>query len=42
MKGSEAMSAFERFLVDHPDMADRPYGDALAASLSREFPCSAL
>jgi hypothetical protein len=42
LKGGEAMSAFERFLADHPDMAERPYGDALASSLSQEFPCSAL
>jgi hypothetical protein len=39
VKGGEAMSAFERFLADHPEMAERPYGDAMAASLSREFPC---
>jgi Rap1a immunity proteins len=38
-KGSEALSTLERFLADHPDMADRPYGEALAASLIQEFPC---
>ena len=39
-KGSDALSNLERFLADHPDLAERPYGEALAASLSREFPCS--
>ena len=42
VKAREAMSAFERFLADHPDMAERPYGEALAASLTQEFPCSTL
>jgi hypothetical protein len=41
LKGGEAMSAFERFLADHPQMAERPYGDAMAATLSRAFPCQA-
>jgi hypothetical protein len=41
-KGSEALSNFERFIADHPDLAERPYGEALAASLIQEFPCSAL
>ena len=41
-KGSEALSALERFLADDPDMAERPYGEALAASLAQEFPCSTL
>ncbi len=41
-KGSDALSTLERFLADHPDMAEKPYGEALAASLAREFPCSAL
>jgi hypothetical protein len=36
------MIAFERFLADHLDMAERPYGDAMAASLSRAFPCQPL
>ena len=33
------MSALERFLEDNPNMAEKPYGDAMAASLSRAFPC---
>ena len=39
LKGEQVMSAFEQFLTDHPDMAERPYGDGLAASLSLAFPC---
>jgi hypothetical protein len=38
-EGHQIMSAFEQFLKDNPDMADRPYGDAMAATLSRAFPC---
>ena len=41
LKGHEVMIAFEQFLGDNPDMAEKPYGDAMAASLSREFPCQA-
>jgi hypothetical protein len=40
LKGGEAMSAFERFLAGHPDVAERPYGDTLASSLSQELPAS--
>ena len=32
------MSTFEHFLVNNPDMAEKPYG-AMAASLGRTFPC---
>jgi hypothetical protein len=39
LRGYEIMSLLERFLGDNPDMAGRPYGDAMAASLSRAFPC---
>jgi hypothetical protein len=42
LKGQQIMSAFEQFLADNPDMAERPYGDAMAASLIRAFPCQAL
>ena len=34
------MIAFEQFLQDNPDKADKPYGSALAASLTQEFPCA--
>ncbi len=33
------MIAFEKFLEENPDMAEKPYGDAMAASLSRAYPC---
>ena len=33
------MIAFDKFLEANPDMSERPYGDAMAASLSRAFPC---
>jgi hypothetical protein len=31
------MSAFEQFLNDNPDVAEKAYGDAMAVSLSRTF-----
>ena len=40
VKGGEIMSAFERFLRDHPQMAGEPYGAAMAATLGRAFPCA--
>jgi hypothetical protein len=33
------MGAVERFIADSPDMADKPYGVAMADSLLRAFPC---
>ena len=41
LKGREIMISFEQFLKDNPDMADKPYGDAMAKTLSRAFPCQA-
>ena len=41
LKGGQAMTALDQFLVSNPDMAEKPYGDAMAASLSRAFPCQA-
>ena len=41
LKGHEIMISFEQFLKDNPDMADKPYGDAMASTLSRTFPCQA-
>ena len=38
-KGRQVMIAFEKFLEENPDMAEKPYGAAMAASLSRAFPC---
>jgi hypothetical protein len=40
LKGGEIMAAFEGFLGNHPQMAGSPYGAAMAATLSRAFPCS--
>jgi Rap1a immunity proteins len=39
LKGREIMSAFAGFVGDHPQMASEPYGTAMAATLSRAFPC---
>jgi hypothetical protein len=39
LKGQEVMTDFEKFLQDHPDTAEKPYGNAMAGSLSRAFPC---
>jgi hypothetical protein len=40
VKGREIMSAFQRFLRDHPQMAGEPYGAAMAATLGWAFPCA--
>jgi hypothetical protein len=39
LKGGQVMTALDQFLVSNPDMAEKSYGDAMAASLSRGFPC---
>jgi Rap1a immunity proteins len=38
-KGGQVMAALDQFLVSNPDMAEKSYGDAMAASLSQAFPC---
>ena len=38
--GKQIMSVLDRFVADNPDLADQPYGVAMAASLSRAFPCA--
>ena len=38
--GKQIMSALEQFVADNPDLADQLYGVAMAASLSRAFPCA--
>ena len=38
-KGGQVMTALQKFLEEHPDMAERPYDDAMAASLSLAYPC---
>jgi hypothetical protein len=35
------MTTLDQFLVSNPNMAEKTYGDAMAASLSRAFPCQA-
>jgi hypothetical protein len=39
LKGGQVMTALEQFVVSHPDLAEKPYGDAMAVSLSQTFPC---
>ena len=41
LKGAQIMSAFEEFLKDNPNMADQPYGAAIAGTLIKSFPCGA-
>ena len=41
LKGGQVMTALDQFLASNPDMAEKSYGDAMAASLSRAFPCQA-
>ena len=38
-KGGQVLTALEQFLGDHPDLAERSYGGAMAAALSRAYPC---
>jgi hypothetical protein len=40
LKGRQIMSAFEEFLRENPGMADKPYGAAMAGTLSKAFPCT--
>ncbi len=40
LTGHQVMSVLESFIADNPDAADKPYGFALSASLSRAFPCA--
>ena len=39
LKGDEVMTALDQFLASNPDFAEKTYGDAMAMSLSRAFPC---
>ena len=38
LKGDQVMTALDQFLASNPDTAEKSYGDAMAASLSRAFP----
>ena len=40
LTGNQLMSILERFVADNPDAADKTYGFALPASLTRAFPCA--
>ena len=40
LTGNQLMTVLDTFVADHPEAADRTYGFALSASLSRAFPCS--
>jgi hypothetical protein len=44
LKGHDIMSACEQYSTyrTNPDVAERAYEDAMAASLSRAFPCRAI
>ena len=35
------MGAFEAFVRDNPALAERPYGEAMARTLQKAFPCNA-
>jgi hypothetical protein len=35
------MTTLDQFLASNPDLVEKSYGDAMAASLSRAFPCPA-
>jgi hypothetical protein len=41
LKGGEVMTALDQFLAGNPNFAEKTYGDAMAMSLSRAFPCQA-
>jgi hypothetical protein len=42
LEGKQIMSALERFVDHNPDLADEPYGVAMAASLRDTFPCRSM
>ena len=39
LKGGQVMTTLDQFVVSNPDIAEKSYGDAMATSLSRAFPC---
>jgi hypothetical protein len=41
LKGGRVMTALDQFLASKPNFAEKTYGDAMAISLSRAFPCQA-
>jgi hypothetical protein len=38
-KGGQVMTTLDEFLASNPDLAEKSYGDAMAMSLTRAFPC---
>ena len=40
LNGGQIMSVLERFVADNPTSAEKTYGFALSASLTRAFPCA--
>jgi Rap1a immunity proteins len=38
-KGGQAMATLDHFLASNPEMAEKSYGEAMAASLRQAFPC---
>jgi Rap1a immunity proteins len=40
LKGGQVMTTLDQFLARNPDQAEKPYGEAMATSLSQAFPCS--
>src|ERR1700722_15272931 len=41
LKGPQIMGAFDAFVRDNPALAERPYGETMAATLRKAFPCNA-
>jgi hypothetical protein len=39
LKGGQVMTTLDQFLTSNPDLADKSYREAMAASLSGAFPC---
>ena len=39
IKGHQIMGDFEAFVKDNPVLAEHPYGEAMAGTLKKEFPC---
>jgi hypothetical protein len=42
LKGPQIMGAFEVFVRDNPSSAERPYGETMAATLIKTYPCGSL
>jgi hypothetical protein len=41
LEGAQVMAALDQFLASNPNFAEKTYGNAMAISLSRAFPCQA-